>query len=258
MTARIPTRELFGAQVAALTMAETVAAVEAAILAGSPLQIGVVNAAKLVNMRRQPRLRDAVLSCDLILADGMAVVWASRLLGRPLPERVAGIDLMTALLARGNQRRWRVYCLGAEPSVIEAAIAAMTRSYPEVEIVGRHHGYFTEIDEPRIADAIAASKPHVLLVGMTSPKKEEFIARWHDRLAVPVCHGVGGSFDVLAGKVQRAPLIWQRAGLEWLYRVLQEPGRLWRRYLVTNVLFIHMVAREALQAQTWLARARRG
>jgi N-acetylglucosaminyldiphosphoundecaprenol N-acetyl-beta-D-mannosaminyltransferase len=238
-------RPLFGVDVAAVTMGDAIALVEETITARGRLQIGVVNAAKLVNMTRQPALRQAVLSCDVIFADGMAVVWASRVLGDALPERVAGIDLMEAMLEHGSQRGWRVYCLGATPDVLASAIAAFAERYPGVQLVGSHHGYFAKDDEPALVTAIAAARPDVLLVGMTSPFKEQFIARWNDRLQVPVCHGVGGSFDVAAGKVARAPAHWQRAGLEWLYRVLQEPRRLWRRYLVTNTLFATMVVVEA-------------
>ena len=244
-SAAVAVQPLFGVNVAAATMDQAVAMVRHAIHSGGRLQIGVVNAAKLVNMTRQPALRDAVLSCDVIFADGMAVVWASRILGRPLPERVAGIDLMDAMLAQGSRHGWRVYMLGATPEVLAAAMASLAQRYPGVRFVGSHHGYFSPGEEPDIAAAIAAARPDVLLVGMTSPFKEQFIARWNDTLRVPVSHGVGGSFDVAAGKVQRAPEYWQRMGLEWLYRVLQEPRRLWRRYLVTNTLFAKMVLLEA-------------
>ena len=252
----VAVQPLFGVNVAAATMDQAVALVRRTIDGGDQLQIGVVNAAKLVNMTRQPALRQAVLSCDVIFADGMAVVWASRILGRGLPERVAGIDLMDAVLAQGSQRRWRVYLLGATPEVLASAQAAFAERYPGVQFVGSHHGYFTPGEEPQIVADIAAARPDVLLVGMTSPFKEQFIARWNETLRVPVCHGVGGSFDVAAGKVRRAPELWQRAGLEWLYRVLQEPGRLWRRYLVTNTLFAKMVIVEA--ARQYSVRRRKG
>lgn len=246
----IAVQPILGVNVAAMTMTEAIALVGRTIDARERLQIGVVNAAKLVNMTRQPALREAVLSCDVVFADGMAVVWASRVLGRALPERIAGIDLMDAILARGSMHGWRVYCLGAEAEVLTAALAAFATRYPGVKFVGSHHGYFTADQEEAVVTAIAASRPDVLLVGMTSPQKEQFIARWNNHLRVPVCHGVGGSFDIVGGKVRRAPLLWQRAGLEWLYRVLQEPRRLWRRYLVTNVLFTRMVLVEATRQFT--------
>jgi N-acetylglucosaminyldiphosphoundecaprenol N-acetyl-beta-D-mannosaminyltransferase len=235
-------QEILGVPIDALTMEDVLDRVDKAIGSRERLQIGVVNAAKLVNMRRDLALRADVLSSDLILADGVAVVWASRLLGRPLSERVAGIDLMLGMLRRGNQHGYRVYCLGASEDMLAAAVARIIADYPHAEVVGCQHGYFTSQEEPGLVAVIADAKPDILLVGITSPKKERFLARWGDQLGVPVCHGVGGSFDVLAGKVRRAPLIWQRLGLEWLYRVKQEPRRLWRRYLITNSLFCAMVA----------------
>jgi N-acetylglucosaminyldiphosphoundecaprenol N-acetyl-beta-D-mannosaminyltransferase len=245
-----PVRVLFGVPIDALTMDEVLARIDHAVEHRARLQIGVVNAAKLVNMRRDAELRNAVLSSDLILADGMSVVWASRMLRRALPERVAGIDLMTAMLERGNQRGYRVYCLGAEASVLDTVVATIKRDYPGVRVAGSRNGYFGPDEEGTVAAGIAAAKPDILLVAMTSPKKELFLEKWTSQIDVPVCHGVGGSFDVMAGKVLRAPEAWQRLGLEWLYRVKQEPRRLWRRYLVTNLLFGGMLLGELARAMT--------
>lgn len=239
-----PTRELFGIPIAALTLEETLDRVDQAISTRTRLQIGVVNAAKIVNMRRDNSLRQDVLSSDLILADGIAVVWASRLLGVDLPERVPGIDLMEAIVRRGNARGYRVFFLGAEQHILEKATDRMAAENPGLRIVGRHHGYFTEAGEESIAREIADASADVLFVAMTSPWKEQFLARWSRVLGVPVCHGVGGSLDVVAGKVKRAPRVWQRLGLEWLYRVVQEPRRLSKRYLVTNTLFCSMLLHE--------------
>jgi N-acetylglucosaminyldiphosphoundecaprenol N-acetyl-beta-D-mannosaminyltransferase len=239
-----PTRELFGIPIAALTLEETLNRVDLAVSTRTRLQIGVVNAAKIVNMRRDETLRQDVLSSDLILADGIAVVWASRLLGVQLPERVPGIDLMEGILRRGRTRGYRIYCLGAEEDVLEKAADRMAADHVGVEIVGRQHGYFSVDQEEDVVRAIREARPDVLFVAMTSPIKEQFLARWSGVLGVPVCHGVGGSFDVLAGKVKRAPRVWQRMGLEWLYRVVQEPRRLSKRYLVTNTLFCGMLAQE--------------
>ena len=242
--AGVPVRDLFGIPVAALTMNEVLDEVERSVRARRRLHVGVVNAAKVVNMRRDEALQQDVLQSDLILADGASVVWASRLLRRPLPQRVAGIDLMLAILERGPRRGYRIFCLGATPEVLAGATARMTADFPGLEMAGCHHGYFTPEEEPVVAAEIAASAADILFVAMTSPRKEQFLARWSPRLGIPVCHGVGGSFDVLAGKVRRAPPAWQRLGLEWLYRVKQEPRRLWRRYLVTNTLFAGMLATE--------------
>ncbi len=241
---RLPHVVLFGVRVHVASMAQALDVVDEAIARREALQIGVVNAAKVVNMRRMPMLRDDVLASDLILADGIAVVWAGRLLGQRLPERVTGIDLMAGMLERGRSHGYGVYLLGAEEAVSAKVEARIRDLYPGVRIAGRHHGYFRPEDEAALVDAIAATRPDILLVAMTSPKKEKFMARWGERLGIPVCHGVGGSFDVLAGKVERAPASWQRLGLEWAYRLKQEPGRLWRRYLTTNTLFCGMLLGE--------------
>ncbi|MCC7462074.1 MAG: WecB/TagA/CpsF family glycosyltransferase [Gammaproteobacteria bacterium] len=240
----LPHVMLFGVRVHAASMSEALDVVDAAIARRAALQIGVVNAAKVVNMQRMPMLRDDVLASDLILADGIAVVWAGRALGQRLPERVTGIDLMAGMLERGSRNAYSVYLLGAEEEVSARVEAQIRRLYPGVRIAGRHHGYFRPEEEQQLVDGIAATHPDILLVAMTSPKKEKFMARWGERLGVPVCHGVGGSFDVLAGKVERAPPSWQRLGLEWAYRLKQEPGRLWRRYLTTNTLFCGMLLAE--------------
>ncbi len=251
----VATVDILGVPIAPVRMDEAVDWVDQAVLRRQRLHVGVVNAAKIVNMRRDPELRNDVLSSDVVFADGMSVVWASRLLGRPLPERVAGIDLMYRILERGQSRGYRIYLLGATREVVEKAAARMRERYPGSEIVGHQHGYFTDSEEETVASAIADARPDVLFVAMTSPRKERFLARWSGRLGVPVCHGVGGSLDVVAGKVERAPEGWQRLGLEWLYRVKQEPRRLWRRYLVTNSVFAGLVLVELARKVTGRAPA---
>jgi len=240
----MPTQVLFGIPVEAATMSQVVQSVDAAISNRGSMDIGVVNAAKVVNMYRSKELSNSVLSSSVIYADGMSVVWASRILGKPLPERVAGIDLMHAILEQGNTRGYRVFCLGARQDVLDKVVRNFGAHYPGVTIVGARDGYFAEDEEETVAREIRDAKPDVLFVAITSPKKENFMARWSDTMDVPVVHGVGGSFDVVAGVVARAPESWQRLGMEWLYRVKQEPGRLWKRYLVTNTLFLGIVIRE--------------
>lgn len=240
-------KTLLGIDLDALTLDETAQRCVAAVDGGERLEVGVVNAAKLVRMRRDPRLREAVTGCDLVVADGQSVVWASRILRNRLPERVAGIDLFVRLMAEAELRGLSVYFLGAKRDVLDTMIERLQQRFPALTIAGSHDGYFTDADAPAIADTIAESKAQLLFLGMTSPKKENFVAEYGERTGASVLHGVGGSFDVLAGVVKRAPESWQRHGMEWLYRALQEPRRLGRRYLTTNAAFVAMVLRELVR-----------
>jgi N-acetylglucosaminyldiphosphoundecaprenol N-acetyl-beta-D-mannosaminyltransferase len=250
-------RCLFGVTVHAVTQERALEICADAVQGDGLLRIGVLNAAKVVKLRRRPDLREALLACDLMLADGMAVVWASRLLGRPLPERVAGIDLFTSLLEAAGERGESIYILGAKQEVLDRVLEIIHERYPGVIVAGARCGYFSDEDEPAIAEAIRKAGADYLFLGMTTPKKEQFIERWGTMMGVKVCHGVGGSLDVMAGKVKRAPDRWQKLGLEWLYRVCQEPRRLWKRYLVTNTLFLGLVIRELVaKSPPYLTRER--
>lgn len=241
-----PPKLLFGLNIDSLRMDEAVDRCRMALRTRKPVLIGVLNAAKIVNQRRDPLLRQALLDCDLLLADGQSVVWASRLLGRPLPERVAGIDLFTELLDLAHRQQHSIYLLGARPEVLAALEATIAQRWPGLRLAGSHHGYFTDAEAPDIAEAVRASGADMLFLGMASPKKEIFLRRFQHQFGVPVLHGVGGSFDVMAGITKRAPLGWQKLGLEWAYRLVQEPRRMWKRYLVTNSAFIALTLAEAV------------
>jgi N-acetylglucosaminyldiphosphoundecaprenol N-acetyl-beta-D-mannosaminyltransferase len=245
----LPTRKrcLFGIWFDALTLDEAVRHCMAAAATGELLEVGVVNAAKLVKMRRDPALHDAVAGCHMVVADGQSLVWASRLLRAPLPGRVAGIDLFQTLLVEAERTGRSVYFLGARDEVLAEMVRRVRAWHPALRIAGSHHGYFTDEQAPQMADQIAASGADLLFLGMTSPKKENFVAAYGKRTGAKVVHGVGGSFDVLAGLVRRAPRAWQRAGMEWLYRALQEPRRLGGRYLTTNVAFTGLLLRELVR-----------
>lgn len=245
--------DVLGVRIHPVTERQVVLHIDETLQRGERLRIGVVNAAKIIAMRSNPLLRDDVLSSDLVLADGMSVVWASRVLGAPLPERVAGIDLMFRMFELADRNHLRLYCLGATEEVSATVAANLARDYPGAVLAGRRNGYFGEAESAEVAAGIAEARPDILLVAMTTPKKENFMGRYDEEMAVPVIHGVGGSFDVYAGKVERAPERWQRLGLEWLYRVKQEPGRLWKRYLVTNTQFGWLVL-TALIARLFRAR----
>lgn len=204
------------------------------------------NASHLCMMRSDDTLRHACQRADAAVADGMSVVWALRALGRPVPERVAGIDLMTQLLEAGSKEGLRVYFLGARKEVLERLLAICRERYPGVVIAGSRNGYFGKDSHESIVNDIASCAPHMLFVGMPTPFKDVWCQTHRDRLAVPVIIGVGGSFDVLAGYIKRAPRFAQVIGLEWAWRLMMEPRKLWRRYATTNSQFIWLVGKELL------------
>jgi N-acetylglucosaminyldiphosphoundecaprenol N-acetyl-beta-D-mannosaminyltransferase len=240
-------RHLFGLPLDPLTMGQAVARCAKAIENREQLSIGVVNAAKVVAMRRNAQLREAVGGCGMILADGQAVVWASQLLGSPLPERVAGIDLFMELLDESARRGYRVYFLGARPDVLARMLDEVGRRFPGLIVAGARDGYYQPGREAEIAEEIRTSRTDILFLGMSSPRKELFMGEWGPPTKAHVLHGVGGSFDILAGQTRRAPMWLQTHGLEWLYRAWQEPIRLGRRYLKTNLAFLALVARERIR-----------
>ena len=202
------------------------------------------NASHLIMMRSDPELASACRAGRLILADGMSVVWALRASGQPVPERVAGVDLMARLLAAAGEHRLRVYFLGAKREVVSTLVERCRAQYPGIEIAGFRDGYFGPGDHVRIIEEIRASAAHMLFVGMPTPFKETWVERHRERLQVPVIVGVGGSFDVLAGFIRRAPHWVQMAGMEWFWRLLMEPRKLWKRYLTTNSEFSWLASLE--------------
>lgn len=235
--------EVMGCPMDVASMGETVESIRKAVLSGRFTQHVVVNVAKLVHMRNDAQLRESVESCDIINIDGMGVVVGARFLGHDVRERVAGVDLFHELLAMSAREELPVYLLGAQDEVVAATARKVEALYPGLRIAGYHHGYFWD-DEAAMVDKIRASGARLLFVAITSPKKENFINRWRDQLGVSFVMGVGGTFDVVAGKVKRAPLWMQKWGLEWLYRVIQEPGRMWKRYLTTNSKFAWLLLKE--------------
>jgi len=202
------------------------------------------NASHLCMMRGDPELARACLAGNLTVVDGMSVVWALRASGQPAPERVAGVDLMVRLLAAAGEHRLRVYFLGAKREVVTALVERSRAHHPDLEIAGFRDGYFGSDDHLGIVEEIRASGTHMLFVGMPSPFKETWCERHRQRLVVPVIMGVGGSFDVLAGFIKRAPRWTQRLGLEWFWRLLMEPRKLWKRYLTTNSEFLWLAGRD--------------
>ena len=229
------------------SMRETLQLVVEAVEGHRQIHHVVVNAGKIVAMQDDDALRKSVNRSDLINADGQAVVWASRILGKPLKERVAGIDIMEELVALASGKGYRIYLLGAKEEVVSRVVEVYSQKFGNGLIAGYRNGYFKKEEEKDIARKIAGSGANILFVAISSPTKENFLYNNRDILApLNFIMGVGGSFDVVAGKVKRAPKWMQKTGLEWFYRFLQEPRRMWKRYFLGNSKFILLVIRERL------------
>ncbi len=237
--------QIAGIRVDNLSEEETIAAIDGLISQSGSHYLTVVNAAKVVAANRDERLRRVLEDANLVTADGMSVVWASRLLGEPLKERVTGIDLFARLIAKASERGLSVYFLGASDASVRGTVERFTKEHPRLRVAGFHNGYFAESESEQIAEEIKRSRADLLFVAMGSPAQEFWIAENLARTGVRFAMGVGGSFDHLSGQARRAPGWMQRAGLEWLYRLAREPRRLWRRYLIGNTAFIWLVLKQA-------------
>jgi N-acetylglucosaminyldiphosphoundecaprenol N-acetyl-beta-D-mannosaminyltransferase len=238
-----------GAPLDPVTIDEAIERVDQAVATRRPALNASLNAAKLVRIQTDSELRESIELCDLVTADGVPVVWAARALGHPVPGRVNGTDLMEILFAHAAQRGYSVYLLGSEPGILSRARAEIELRYPAIRIAGTQHGFFSPSEEPAVVERIAAARPDILFVALGTPQKELFQARHRDELGVPFTMGVGGSFDVLAGARRRAPRWAQRTGLEWAFRLAQEPRRLAGRYVVGNSRFVYLVGREVLRTR---------
>jgi N-acetylglucosaminyldiphosphoundecaprenol N-acetyl-beta-D-mannosaminyltransferase len=233
--------QLLGIPVDILSASQTLEMVDDAMCNRRPLQHVAMNVAKLVKMKSDRELRDDVMGSDIIGIDGMGIVVAARLEGHRNAERVSGVDLMENVLALCAKKNFKPYFLGARPEVVARAASLAQERFPGLQFAGYRDGYFNRDSEPEVVARIAASRADCLFIGMPTPRKERLLAAHRHELGVPFIMGVGGGFDVLAGKVSRAPSWMQNAGLEWAYRIYQEPGRMWWRYLHTNTVFAAML-----------------
>jgi N-acetylglucosaminyldiphosphoundecaprenol N-acetyl-beta-D-mannosaminyltransferase len=208
-----------------VTMKEAITAVKRFILQKKPHLIVTPNAEIVMMANEDKQLAHIINHADLVVPDGAGVVWAARYQGDNMPERVAGYDLVQNLLLEAVSEKYRIYMLGGALGIAEKAKKVAEERYPGVQIVGTRNGFFTEQDEPEIIKEIMACQPDVLLVALGVPRQEKWLYKYKEELKVPVAIGVGGTFDVMAGVAQRAPLWMQRANLEWLFRLLSEPKR---------------------------------
>lgn len=233
----------------ALSMDETVDYIKKVIARRTPpVQHVVINALKVNLMEEDPKLRGIVNACPLINADGSSILWAAKQLGVPVEERVTGIDLFLRLVKEAAENGYKIYLFGAKEEVVTKVRDIFQQQYPTLQIVGYRNGYFTPEQEPQIVADMAASGADMMFVAFSSPKKEYWVNKYLNQLNIPFVMGVGGSFDVVAGVTKRAPEFWQKIGMEWFYRFIQEPRRLWKRYVVGNAVFIRHVQR-AVRAQ---------
>jgi N-acetylglucosaminyldiphosphoundecaprenol N-acetyl-beta-D-mannosaminyltransferase len=244
------TIDILGIRIDNISQPDVFSIVDDAIKDKRQIHLEGVNAGKIVDMQEDESLRQSVFNSDLITADGQSVIWASKFLGKPLKGRLAGIDLMYKLVEIAHQKGYKLFLFGAKEEVVKKVVAIYTEKYGTNIIAGYRNGYFSKEDEPAIARDIANSGANMLFVAITSPIKENFLHENKEVLSdVNLIMGVGGTFDVIAGKTKRAPLWMQNIGLEWFYRFLQEPKRMWKRYLVGNSKFILLVLKEKFRAK---------
>lgn len=240
-----PKIKIFGLWVAAMDLPQTTTWIQNEIEAGRPVMHADINTFKVVQMEDDSELFNSVAAADLISADGMGIVWAARLLGKKLPDRVTGIDLMLSLVEMASKSGKSIYLIGAKPEVVAEVAAVFTNKYRRDFVKGFRDGYFKMEESADIATEIARSGADMVFVGMNSPRKEVFLYQNRNILKdLPYCMGVGGSFDVISGNIPRAPLWVQKIGMEWFFRLLQEPGRLLRRYTIDNVRFLGILMKE--------------
>lgn len=239
-------RRILNGKFDVLDLRETIDEIYAMIARGDRGWLCTVNVAILMMARDDQRLQAFIDRAAITVADGQPLVWLSRLRGEPLPERVAGVDLVEEICRRAARDRVPVYLLGAERPIVEGVADRMRRDHPGLDLIGVGDGYFSEEEAPARARQVAESGARILIVAMGVPRQEHFIEDYWEELGVGFAIGVGGSFDVISGQRDRAPLWVQRIGFEWAYRLIQEPRRLFMRYLVTNSRFVALVIRDLL------------
>lgn len=229
--------DILGVKIDQLDLSEALQYIVQVIKEGGRAMIVTANPEIVMKARREPRFAEILSEADLITADGVGLIIAAKIFGTPLKGRVTGIDLIQALFEIGSREGYRFYFLGAREEVVKQAVANVRAKYPGIVMAGYHHGYFQDDEDGVLAD-IKASRPHILLAALGMGKQEAWISAHQAELGIPVAIGVGGSFDVLAGAVKRAPVFMQRLGLEWLYRLITQPSRFFRMLELPKFLFL--------------------
>lgn len=245
-----------GCPVDCLTSGQLLAEVRESIRGRQPAKvIQFVNANKVAMVRSEPAMGRILERADYVLADGQPMLPLAAMLGITIPERIDGIGLMHKLLELADREGFSIYLLGARQEIVEECVRRIRRDFPRARIAGYRNGYFEEPEIPAIARAVCQTAPDLLFLGMGSPLKERLADEWKEQLGARVIQGVGGSFDVMAGMVRRAPRWMQRGGVEWLYRIIQEPRRMFWRYMKTNGSCLRVFG--SALVKRWLLSARR-
>lgn len=239
--------KILGFEVDKITCSELLDKIEEFICSRKPHKFAAVNPFYLLEARKYPEFAKYINECDIVTADGVGILFAGWLLGRPFPERVAGIDIFSKLIEKASRANWRLYFLGAQPGIAEKAYQNLKKKYHNLNVVGIHHGYFREDEEKEIVKDIKSKSPDILIVCLGVYRQEMFIQKYQMEMAVPVSCGLGGILDIYAGRFKRAPKQMEKVGLDWLFRLIQEPRRLWKRYLVGNTIFILLILREVIK-----------
>lgn len=236
--------EILGLSFDNLTMQEALATIGQFIQERRPRKIFTPNVQLLIWSRKDPFLHKVYQSCDLLTVDGMAIYYASKLLGTPFKASLSASLMFIPLLKIAEQKGYRVYLVGAKDAVVRKAVDNIKNDYPRINIVGWHHGYFDVTAPGELISDIKTKRPDILLIGMTSPMKELLVETNLLEMNVPVSLGVGGMFDIAAGEADFAPDWIRKICLEWFYRLVQEPRRMWRRYLYSNSVFVWLILKE--------------
>ncbi|OXM15081.1 WecB/TagA/CpsF family glycosyltransferase [Paenibacillus herberti] len=227
----VPKVSIYGVPFSRMSMDETMEYLTNVIEAKRPSQIITANPIMVMMGLEDAGFHRMLREADLVVPDGAGVVWAAGHIGYPVKERVPGFDLLHRLFLEGEERGWSAYLLGTSQEVIDEAAAKLQAQYPGTRIAGTHHGFFGEKEDPEVIARIRAARPHMLFVARSATTQEPWITRYKQELGVPLIMGVGGSFDIIAGRLKRAPIFMQKLRLEWFYRLLQQPSR-FRRMLV--------------------------
>lgn len=228
----IPKVRIYGVPISKMSMDQTVAYLTNVIEQRQPHQVITANPIMVMAAQDDPAYLSMMQRAELIVPDGTGVVWAAKYVGEPVVERVPGYDLIHELMKVGESKSWKVYLLGASNEVIQAAAEKLRTAYPRIKLVGVRDGYFKDEQDAEVIQDIVDAAPDLLFVGRSAANQEPWIGKYKQQIGVPVMMGVGGSFDVLSGKLKRAPVLFQKLRLEWFYRLMQEPWRYKRMLLL--------------------------